>query len=259
MKPKALKSGRVSSLFGASLFILVRSIIAGASLQAAETPPTDLIRKIAHREDETVQERGNYAYRQFVLLQELNDRGGEVGRYSETRDVVFSPEHERSEKLISLPLQNLKNLKLTDEDFRDLREIQPFVLREESVRNYDVKFRGEENMEGQDCWVLQIRPKQILQDQRFFEGMLWATKKDFSIVRTEGQAVPQIYSLHQENLFPRFTTIRKPVNGNFWLPWVTYGDDTLPFHSGPLRIKLRIRYTNYQKFGSSTVITFDDH
>ncbi len=193
-----------------------------------------------------------------MRLQELNDRGAEVGRYSEMRDVVFSPEHERSEKLISVPLQNLKNLRMTDEDFRDLREIQPFVLREESLANYDVKFRGEESMEGAECWVISIRPKQILQNQRFFEGLLWASEKDYSIVRTEGQAVPQIYSTHQENLFPRFTTIRKPVAGGFWFPAVTYADDTLPFHTGPLRIKLTIRYTNYQKFGSSTVITFDD-
>ncbi len=232
-------------------------------LGAAETPPADLIRRIAHHEDETVEARNNYAYRQSVRLQELSEHGAEVGRYSETRDIVFSPTHERTEKQISLPLQNLKNLKMTEEDFRDIREIQPFVLREESVSNYDVKFRGEENMDGVDCWVLQIRPKQILQSQRFFEGLLWASKKDYAIVRTEGQAVPQIYSLHQENLFPRFTTIRQPVNdkpaGNtFWFPAVTYADDTLPFHNGPLRIKLTIRYSSYQRFGSSSSITFED-
>ena len=227
-------------------------------MRAAETPPADLIRRIAHHEDETVEARNNYAYRQSVRMQELNDHGAEVGRYSEVRDVVFSPEHERSEKQVSAPVQNLKNLQMTAEDFQDIREIQPFVLREASAGNYDVKFRGEENMDGVDCWVIQIRPKQILQSQRFFEGLLWAAKKDYSIVRTEGQAVPQIYSLHQENLFPRFTTIRKPVGGGFWFPALTYADDTLPFHTGPLRVKLTIRYTNYQRFGSSTIITFED-
>ena len=235
-----------------ALVILFTSIMA-----AAEAPPSDLIRRIAHHEDETVEARNQYAYRQSVLMQELNDHGAEVGRYSEVRDIVFSPARERSERQISLPLQNLKNLKMTDEDFRDIREIQPFVLREESVSNYDVKFRGEEDMDGVDCWVIQIRPKQILQSQRFFEGILWASKKDYAIVRTEGQAVPQIYSLHQENLFPRFTTIRKLVGG-FWFPALTYADDTLPFHTGPLRIKLTIRYSKYQRFGSSAIITFEE-
>jgi hypothetical protein len=224
---------------------------------AAEAPPPDLIKRIAHREDETVEERKNYAYRQSVTLQELSVHGVEVGRYSETRDIVFSPLRERSEKMVSVPIENLKNLRLTDEDFRDLRDIQPFVLREEYLRNYEVKFRGDEQMDGQDCWVVEIRPRQILSSQRFFEGLIWASKKDFAIVRTEGRAVPQILSLHQENLFPRFTTIRKPVNGNFWFPAMTYGDDTLPFHTGLQRVKLVIRYNNYERFGSSTVVTFD--
>jgi hypothetical protein len=247
-------AGRVSV---SALVIFAVLIIAFGFAKAAETPPPDLVRRIAHHEDETVEERKNYAYRQTVRLQELSEHGAEVGRYSEVRDIVFSPAQERTEKTIGLPLTNLKNLKMTDEDFRDLREIQPFVLREEFLPNYDVKFRGEEDMDGVQCWVVQIRPKQILQNQRFFEGLLWAAKSNYAIVRTEGQAVPQIYSTHQENLFPRFTTIRKPVNG-FWFPAVTYADDTLPFHTGPLRIKLTIRYTNYQKFGSSTIITFDE-
>jgi hypothetical protein len=105
--------------------------------------------------------------------------------------------------------------------------------------------------------VVEVRPRQILSTQRFFEGLIWASKKDLSIVRTEGRAVPQILSLHQENLFPRFTTTRKLVNGNFWFPAMTYADDTLPFHTGPQRIKLTVRYNNYQKFGSSSVVTFD--
>ena len=113
-------------------------------------------------------------------------------------------------------------------------------------------------MDDTDCWVILVRPRQILQNQRFFEGLIWASKKDYSIVRTEGRAVPQIYSTKQENLFPSFTTIRKPVEGNFWFPAMTYSDDTLYFRTGPQRMKLTIRYTNYQKFGSSSSIVFDD-
>ena len=225
---------------------------------AAEAPPADLIKRIAHHEAETVEERGNYAYRQTVRLTELNDRGGEVGRYSETRDVVFSPQRERTEKAIGVPFESLKNLKLTEEDFADLRDIQPFTLREDLLFNYEIRFRGEENIDDTDCWVILIRPKQILQNQRFFEGLIWASKKDYAIVRTEGRAVPQIYSTKQENLFPSFTTIRKPVAGNFWFPAVTYADDTLYFRTGPQRIKLMIRYSNYQKFGSSSSVIFDE-
>ena len=234
--------------------ILTFAVFLPAS-KAAEPPP-DLARKVAHRESETQAERNQYAYRQSVRLIELSERGAEVGEYRELRDVIFSPTGERSERVIGTPTATLKRLLLTDEDFRDIREIQPFVLVEDLLFIYETKFKGEERMDDVDCWVMQVRPRQILQGQRLFEGLLWIKKDDYSIVRSEGHAVPQIRTMKSENLFPRFTTIRKPVKGGFRFPVYTYADDTLFFRTGPQRIKLTIRYSNYQRFGSESSITF---
>jgi hypothetical protein len=44
----------------------------------------------------------------------------------------------------------------------------------------------------------------------------------------------------------------------FWFPRWTVADDTLPFRNGPLRLRMRVEYANYQKFGSDTVIRFED-
>ncbi len=187
---------------------------------------------------------------------ELSERGAEVGEYRELRDVIFSPTGDRSERVIGTPMATLKRLLLTDEDFRDIREIQPFVLVEDLLFIYETKFKGEERMDDVDCWVMQVRPRQILQGQRLFEGLLWIKKDDYSIVRSEGQAVPQIRTMKSENLFPRFTTIRKHVKGGFWFPVYTYADDTLFFRTGPQRIKLTIRYSNYQRFGAESSIVF---
>jgi hypothetical protein len=172
------------------------------------------------------------------------------------RDVIFSPAEERTEEMIGRPLLTLKNLKLTDEDFADIRNIQPFVLVEELLPIYETKFRGEENIDDVDCYVLQVRPRQVLSGQRLFDGMLWVKKDDFAIVRSEGQAVPQMRSMKQENLFPRFTTVRHPIDGKHWFPVYTHADDTLAFRTGPQRIKLMIRYSNYKKFGSESSIQF---
>jgi hypothetical protein len=105
------------------------------------------------------------------------------------------------------------------------------------------------------CWVLQVRPRQILDGQRFFDGMIWVDKKEYNIVRMEGQAVPQIRTTKTENLFPRFTTLRKPVDGKHWFPIYTYADDTLHFRNGPQRERLRISYGNYKRFGAETTFT----
>jgi hypothetical protein len=223
--------------------------------QASDEPPPNLAKLVAHRESETIKERNEYTYRQTVTLQELDGNGGARGEYREVRDVIFSPSHDRSEDLVGKPSNGLKNLKMTEEDFRDIREIQPLTLTEEQLWNYDTKFRGDETMDDIDCWVLQIKPRQILEGQRFFEGLLWVDKKEYNIVRLQGQAVPQIRSMREENLFPRFTTIRKPIDGKHWFAMFTYADDTLQFRTGPQREKLTIAYTNYKRFSATSTFS----
>jgi hypothetical protein len=229
----------------------------GATALLANDPPDDLVRRVALRESETARAQSNYTYRQTFTLEELNSHGGREGDYREVREVIFSPTEERTEKMVGSPELNLHNLRLTDEDFRDIREIQPFLLTADQTFLYETKYRGEENIEGTNCFVLQIRPRQILSGQRLFDGLLWIDESDFSIIRSEGQAVPQIRTTKIENLFPHFTTIRTKVDGGLWFPVTTYGDDTLYFRNGPQRVRLTIRYSQYQRFKADSKITFD--
>lgn len=210
---------------------------------------------MAHRESETEVERNEYMYRQTLTIDELDDHGAARGQYREVRDIIFSPKHERTEEFVGKPRNNLKFLQLTDEDFHDIRDIQPLVITEDRLWNYETRFKGEETVEDVDCWVLQVRPRQILEGQRFFDGMIWVDKKEYNIVRMEGQAVPQIRTTKTENLFPRFITTRKPVDGKHWFPVCTYADDTLYFRAGPQRERLRILYANYRRFGAESTFT----
>src|SRR5690242_16687578 len=232
-------------------------IILASGLGRADEPPPDLARKVAHLESETQRARDHYTYKQSVTIEELSDHGSMVGQYREERDVIFSPTEERTEQMIGRPLLSLKNLKLTDEDFADIRDIQPFVLVEELLPIYETKFRGEEKIDDTDCFVLQVRPRQILSGQRLCDGMLWIKKDDFAIIRSEGQAVPQGRSMKQENLFPRFTTVRQPIDGKHWFPVFTRADDTLAFRTGLQRERLTIHYSNYKRFGSESKIEFE--
>ena len=203
--------------------------------------------------------RDQYTYKQSVVLEEMDDHGRKTGEYRERREVIFSPQQERTDRMVGKPVLNLKRLILTEEDFHDLRDIQPFVMTEDQLWNYETKFRGDENIDGVDCWVLQVRPRQILSGQRLFDGMLWADKRDYSIVRIQGQAVPQILSTKEgkENLFPRFTTVRQPVDGKNWFPVVTYANDTLYFRGGAVGEKLTVRYSEYKRFGAESKVTFE--
>jgi hypothetical protein len=236
------------------LILALGCVAAGA--RAQEAPP-NLARRIAHQESETQAARDDYTYRQSRGVRGTGRAWRADGRVSRgaRRDLFARARTHRA--IIGKPLLTLKRLKMTDEDFQDIRGIQPFVMTEDQLWNYETKFRGDENIDGVDCWVLQVRPRQILQGQRLFDGMLWADKKDFSIVRLEGQAVPQMLSRESENLFPRFTTVRQLVDGKHRFPVATYADDTLPFSTGLQRVRMTIRYTQYKRFGADSVIKFD--
>lgn len=183
--------------------------------------------------------------------------GAQAGEYREVREVVFSPSGERSEKIIGKPLERLVRLKLTEEDFEDIREVQPFLFSTDQLWAYETRFKGEETVEGVECWVLQVRPRQILAGQRLFDGLLWASKADFSIVRTVGKAVPDLRSMKNENLFAHFITQWEPVEGGLRFPVHTYADDTLDFRTGPQRIRMDIRYADYKRFGANSAIRYE--
>jgi hypothetical protein len=254
-QPISSAARKLASDLAIGLILAFVFFVPGAPAQAPDDPPPNLAKLVAHRETETQAERNEYTYRQTVTIQELDDHGAAHGEYKEVRDIVFSPTHERSEQLVGKPKEGLKSIKLTAEDFRDIRDIQPLVLTEDQLWNYETKFRGDETVDDVDCWVLQVRPRQILEGQRFFDGMIWVDKKEYNIVRLQGQAVPQMHSLTQENLFPRFTTIRKPVDGKHWLAVFTYADDTLPFRTGPQRERLTIAYSDYKRFSATSTFT----
>jgi hypothetical protein len=233
----------------ASVAILAYILTLGAQ-------PPDLLRRVAARETENEAVRNDYMYRQTVIIADLDQHGAQLGEYREVRDIVFSPTMVRSEQVVEKARNTLKRLQLTEEDFRDIREIQPLLITRDNLFMYEAKPKGEEPMDGVDCYILQVRPRQILDGQRLFDGMIWVNKEDFSIVRLQGQAVPQIQTSKKENLFPHFTTIRQKVEGNYWFPVTTFADDTLYFRAGPQRIRMTIRYANYKRFMADTKIEY---
>ena len=235
-------------------------IVASGSLfplRAAE-PPAGLLKKIAQRETANAQARENYTYRQSVTIQEFDDQGKITGQYREVRDITFSPNRVRYEQVIEAAKSTLTRIKLTPEDFADLRNVQPFLLTADNLALYEGQYKGEETIDGQQCFVEYIRPKQIFPKVRFFEGTLWVRESDLVVVRSEGQAVPQIETTKEQNLFPHFTTMRREIDGKWWFPVETYADDTLFFRDWPQRIRVEIRYMNYKRFGAESTITFGD-
>jgi len=236
--------------------LIVTSVFASSFRLCAADPPPNLLKMIAARESENAQARENYTYRQSVTIEEFNDRGIVTGQYHEVRDITFSPNMVRYEQVIEQPRSTLTRIKLTAEDFADIRNVDPFLLTSDKVSLYEGKYRGEETMDGALCFVEEVRPRQILSNQRFFQGTLWVRESDLSVIRSEGQAVPQIDTLREQNLFPHFTTLRREVDARWMFPVETYADDTLFFRAWPQRIRIVVRYRDYKRFGAQSTVTF---
>lgn len=250
----AFKLGRSALSIGAAKILIV-SLAAILSDARAEMP-ADLIRSVARLGSKLVAERDHYTYTQTFKFYEIKN-GVPAGRYEEIRDITFTGNGERVERHRKPPIMQLQRMRLTDEDFRDLRDVNPFVLTSETIRFYRVRYKGTEEVAGESCHVLQMRPRQILYEQRFFDGLLWISSAHGNVVRAAGRPVPQFHRIEDSNLFPGFETHYEPVDGEHWFPVKTLGDDILPFPSGNQRVRIRIEYSDYKRFTATSTVTFD--
>ena len=87
-----------------------------------------------------------------------------------------------------------------------------------------------------------------------------ASARRFSadVARAFGKTVPDIREKHgnQENLFPKFTTWRQQIDGQYWFPVYTKADDELHFKMEDVHIKEIVKYEDYKRFGSNVKILY---
>jgi hypothetical protein len=227
---------------------------AAPSAASNEPPPIpidEIIQRFAARESEFKTERDNFTYTQTFIMQTLDDSNRVDGEYRLTSEIVFTPQGKRFENVTFAPPPTLERLTLSQQDLDDLEHVQPFVLTTTELPKYNIKYVDHEPLDELNTYVFDVGPKTLEKNQRYFQGRIWVDDKDFAIVKTDGKAVPDIVNKKkgQENLFPRFETFRENVEGSFWFPTYTRSDDVLRFSSGPIHIRMTVRYENYKRFG----------
>ncbi len=215
-----------------------------------------IIQEFAAKEKIFREARNNYTYHQINKVEELGPNNEIVGTYEQEWDILYDDSGKRIEKVTYAPVNTLKGLIVTKEDIEGFRNITPFVLTTDELPEYDIKYLGHVKVDKITAYVFQIRPKEIQKNRQYFQGIVWVDDRDLQIVKTEGKQVPQDKTHHgQENLFPRFSTWREQVDGKFWFPTYTMGDDTLYFSNGPpVHMKEIVRYTDYKQFKSGSRI-----
>jgi len=222
------------------------------------TTVAEIIKRFASKEKEFKEARDQYTYRQDVKVMTL-DGDTPDGMYQEVFDVTFDDKGRKVKNVVFAPQKTLTRIDMTQEDFDDIENRLPFVLTSDEVGEYDVLYVGQQKQDELDTYVFDIAPKQIVGKKRYFQGRIWVDNHDFQIVETYGKTVPDIHKgkRGQENLFPKFTTWREQIDGQYWFPTYTRAEDTLQFSMGGVKIREIIKYTNYRRFGSKSRIIYE--
>ena len=222
------------------------------------TTPEQIIQQFAAKEAQFKDARDHYTFRQDVRVQTL-DGDTITGEYREVFDVTYDNQGNHMENVVFAPMSTLNDILMTPEDLHDIRHLLPFVLTSEEIPEYDILYVGQQQEDELHCYVFDIAPKKIEGKKRYFQGRVWVDDHDFQIVKTEGKTVPDIRKKNNENLFPKFTTWRQQVDGQYWFPAYTLADDTLHFKTSmqDVHIREKIKYTDYKRFGSNVKITYE--
>lgn len=220
----------------------------------------EIIQRFAAKEAQFKQARDNYTFRQDVRVQTL-DGHTVKGEYREVFDVTYDNQGRHLENVVFAPQSTLdqdpSGIMMSPEDLQDIRHLLPFVLTTEEIPEYNILYVGQQQEDELHCYVFDIAPKKIEGKKRYFQGRIWVDDHDLQVVKTSGKTVPDIRKKNNENLFPKFTTWREQVDGQYWFPAYTLADDTLHFNLNDVHIKEIVKYTDYKRFGSNVKITYD--
>lgn len=231
-----------------------------------DTTPDEIIKRFAAKETEFAKARDQYTYRQDVKVETVD---GETvdGQYHEVFDVMFDNKGKRIENVVFAPQSSLSRIYMSQEDMEDIRHKLPFVLTDQELPEYNILYVGQQHEDELNCFVFDIAPKQIVGKKRYFQGRVWVDDRDFQIVKTYGKTVPDLCHGKpcnevkkrddNENLFPKFTTWRQQIDGQYWFPVYTKADDELHFKLEDVHIREIVKYEDYKRFGTNVKILFN--
>lgn len=231
------------------------------SLNHADLPQVEIdriIKAFSAREAEYRKALNLYGFKRDAKFQTIGFGGQVTGEYHRISTFSFNDQGERFEKIIQFPQPTLTEVSMTAEDIDDLNGVNPFALEGGKIDRYDIKYAGQERIDDLDLYVFDVQPKNLASlkkvSERYFMGRIWVDKTDLQIVKSKGKGVPE----DKRNKFLPVETYREQIDGKYWFPTYTYGNDQLVFDSGQtVRLRILVTYTNFKRFGGKVRIIED--
>ena len=223
----------------------------------SQTEIDRVIKGFTQKEVEFREALKKYSFRRKAQIQIVGDGGQITGEYIRESQYIFGDDGTRYEKVLYAPMPTFSGI--TAEDLDDLGGVNPFAIDPAKLALYNLTFLGKERIDELDLYVFDVEPKIKLDPKRskdrYFLGRIWVDAEDLQIVKTRGKGVPET----ADNKFPVVETWRENIDGKFWFPTYSYGNDELYFEKSgeTMKIKLRVRYTDFKE-AKVTVRVLDD-
>lgn len=230
-----------------------------ASNLAKQISPEEVIRRFTAKETELREVWKDYSYQQETKLQVLGPANVVSGEFYQVSEFVFNDAGKRQERILKAPPSTIDQtgLRMSQEDRDAFINLQPFALATEDLPNYNVSYIGKEKVDSLNTYVFDVIPKVMSNtrelermrkkelDGKFFQGRIWVDDEDLQIVKTAGKTVPEF-----KQRFPKFETYRENIDGRYWFPTYTFGDDYLEFDNFRPHVRMVVKYKNYRRFQS---------
>ena len=233
----------------------------GDSSNPLETAPPkgisvqELLRKIVTNEDKVQAARQRYSFTQDVLVQTLDGKAVD-GQFHQVTKVSYDEKGRRIDTVSFAEQSTLRGIQLSESDFDDIRTFMPWILTSEQAQQYNLTYAGTQHVDDLDTYVFQAEPKTLEKNRRYFQGRIWIDDRDLEMVKLCGKSVPEATAQKKKKknepieVRPSFVGYRQIVDGN-WFPAYARIDDTLRFGVESVRVREIVKFTGYQRTGST--------
>ena len=223
-----------------------------------------IIARMGQQEAAFARARDNYVYRRTVKIDTVDqDTDKTNGEYQEVADISYDNQNRSAEHVVFAPQNTLKDIMMSPADLEDIEHRLPFILTTTDLPEYTITYLGKQRVDAIDTYVLDVKPRVIEKNRRYFQGKAWVDQQDLEIILVNGKNVPDDLRRGHEDLSPPFTTYYEQIDGKYWFPTYTKSEGILHFSGGDgylaqtVHMRSTVRYTDYKQFRAKSRILYN--
>ena len=211
--------------------------------------PEVIVSQFLAAESKVREALNQHTFKRDVTLQTIGPNGEVTGEYVRNSQFLFDNSGHRIERVLFHPKSTIREMRITKEDIQDLAGAQLLGIDITETGKYNLSYIGTETVDSQPLIAIEVSP-QLTPDpnhmsERFFVGRVWLDPNTYQIIKIRGVVEPQ-----GKQRFPLFETWRAIVKGPLAFPVRTEADDVLHFRERDVHYRIKVRYYDYQLFGS---------